>query len=369
MAGKYVGTANERLEALECAGHMPIPDRLRDVAEQLKKGETPRPETVRSFLGWFNAERRGYYIVLEIKGALKRLKVKTVPDFESAYLGAMIEFQLADPTTSVPVPEEVVVTTAPPAPVVVIGGGVPDPTYRIGKLASANRKPIGVAPDCSLKEAITLMLANDFSQLPVWQTERHVKGMISWASIGARLALNQPSTLVRDCMEPAYEVSADDSLFAAITAIIQHQYVLVRAADSSIGGIVTTTDLSFQFQVLAEPFLLLGEVENHIRRLIGGKFTADQLKAVRDPTDQEREVSSVADLTFGEYVRLLENPSLWDYLGLGVDRATFVKELDNVRLIRNDVMHFDPDGVSDDDLLALRRFGAFLQKLRDLGAT
>lgn len=352
---------------------MPIPDRLRAVAEQLKKGEAPRPETVRSFLGWFNAERRGYYIVLDIKKALKKLNVETVPDFESAFIDAMIEFQLVEPAP-VPEPEGSVITAAPAAPivtppVVVIGGGIPDPTYRIGKLASANRRPLGVAPDCSLKEAITLMLANDFSQLPVWQSERHVKGMISWASIGARLALNQASTLVRECMEPAYEVSADDSLFAAIAAIIQHQYVLVRAADSSIGGIVTTTDLSFQFQVLAEPFLLLGEVENHIRRLIGGKFTADQLKAVRDPSDEEREVSSVADLTFGEYVRLLENPSLWDRLALGIDRATFVKELGNVRLIRNDVMHFDPDGISDEDLQALRRFVAFLQKLRDLGAT
>jgi len=46
-----------------------------------------------------------------------------------------------------------------------------------------------------------------------------------------------------------------------------------------------------------------------------------------------------------------------------------VKELDNVRLIRNDVMHFDPDGISDDDLQALRRLVAFLQKLRDIGAT
>ena len=209
---------------------MPIPDRLRDVSEQLRKGEAPRSETVRSFLGWFHAQRRGYYIVLDIRNALKQVNVKTVPDFESAYIDAMIEFQLVEPPP-VPQPEgSVVVTPAPAAlevtgtvaqPVVVIGGGVPDPTYRIGKLASANRKPLGVAPDCSLKEAVTLMLANDFSQLPVWQSERHVKGMISWASIGVRLALDQTATLVRECMEPAYEVSADDSLFAAISAIIQ----------------------------------------------------------------------------------------------------------------------------------------------------
>jgi hypothetical protein len=32
-------------------------------------------------------------------------------------------------------------------------------------------------------------------------------------------------------------------------------------------------------------------------------------------------------------------------------------------------MHFDPDGVDDEDLVTLRRFGSFLAKLQDLGAT
>jgi hypothetical protein len=169
-------------------------------------------------------------------------------------------------------------------------------------------------------------------------------------------------------MEPAFEVSADDSLFAAIGVIVEHQYVLVRASDQRVTGIVTTSDLSLQFQQLAEPFLLLGEIENHVRRLIDGKFTAQELAGASDPSDDERQVTSVADLTFGEYVRLLENPENWKRLKLGVDRAVFVKELDRIRAIRNDVMHFDPDPLGEENLGALRRFVGFLQKLRDIGA-
>ena len=74
-------------------------------------------------------------------------------------------------------------------------------------------------------------------------------------------------------------------------------------------------------------------------------------------------------MTFGEYVKLLENPQYWDRISLDVDRTTFVKELDKIRAIRNDVVHFDPDGISDEDLQALRRFVGFMQKLRDIGAT
>ncbi len=43
------------------------------------------------------------------------------------------------------------------------------------------------------------------------------------------------------------------------------------------------------------------------------------------------------------------------------------KDLDRVREIRNDVMHFDPDPLPDSDLAALRRFVKFLQALQSLG--
>src|SRR5208283_215868 len=51
-----------------------------------------------------------------------------------------------------------------------------DPTYRVGKLAAANRSPVSVKPDGSIAEATTLMLMNDFSQLPVMQSDVSVKG-------------------------------------------------------------------------------------------------------------------------------------------------------------------------------------------------
>jgi CBS domain-containing protein len=41
----------------------------------------------------------------------------------------------------------------------------------IGRLRSANRPPVSVKPQQKLSEAVTIMLANDFSQLPVMGTE------------------------------------------------------------------------------------------------------------------------------------------------------------------------------------------------------
>src|SRR4029077_9718062 len=128
-----------------------------------------------------------------------------------------------------------------------------------------------------------LMLTNDFSQLPVMTTAKDVKGVVSWKTIGSRLALKRPCAVVRDCMEQAHLVSIDDSMFSAIAAITAHDYVLVQARDKSICGIITATDLNVQFLRLAEPFLIVGEIEHGIRRVLHGKFTSKELEAAKAP--------------------------------------------------------------------------------------
>jgi hypothetical protein len=222
-----------------------------------------------------------------------------------------------------------------------------------------------VSPNDSLQRAITLMMAHGYSQLPVMTNEREVKGMISWESIGLQFVLSTPCSLVYQCMDKVYEIGSDASLFAAIPEVANHQYVLVRGTDKKITGIITGTDLSIQFQQLAEPFLLLGEIEHQVRRLIENKFTGAELSSAKDPADTERTISSIADLTFGECVRLLENEESWNKLGLKIDRIEFVKEAHRIRGIRNDVMHFDPDPMSSDDLDRLRRFSGFVSALSE----
>jgi hypothetical protein len=165
-------------------------------------------------------------------------------------------------------------------------------------------------------------------------------------------------------MRPHVEVKSVDSIFRVINRIIESSYVLVRDEQRTITGILTTTDLSQQFQDLAEPFLLLGEIENHIRALVDGRFTQPQLIAVRAENDPERAVESVADLTLGEHIRLIENPDNWARLGLRADRVVFVRELDAIRQLRNDVMHFDSDRITETERTSLRNFVQFLHQLK-----
>jgi hypothetical protein len=214
------------------------------------------------------------------------------------------------------------------------------------------------------------MLAYGYSQLPVMTNERTVKGIITWTGIGSRLSLRTcaGNQHVRDFMDPHTEVNSTASLFEVIGLIAQTDHVLVRAEDGRITGVITASDISLQFRQLTEPFLILGEIENNIRRLIDQHFSLDVLNSVVDPEDADRQIEGVFDLTFGEYIRLLQSPANWGLLGLQIDRATFVSSLDSVRLIRNDVMHFDPDGIASNRLDELRTFSNFLQRLHALKA-
>jgi predicted transcriptional regulator len=51
--------------------------------------------------------------------------------------------------------------------------------HRVGRLAAARNIPVAVTPNAPISAAITLMLQNDYSQIPVMQNDRVVKGLVS----------------------------------------------------------------------------------------------------------------------------------------------------------------------------------------------
>lgn len=338
-----------------------ITDSFRTVLEQIAQTDEPVVTTPRSLLGHYGYVRRGRWINGTIRAAMRAHGIVSVPDFETAYIDGEITLQRLDPANAVGNTEPAIQN--PAEPVLLSGGSVPDPVSRIRLLAAANRPPLAARRDHTVREAVTLMLINDFSQLPVMGNDRDVYGMISWRSIGRARALNRPAEFVRDCMEEAVEIPDHSPMLEAISVVASREAVLVRGGDRRIVGLVTTSDLSLEFRTQAEPFLLLAEIENHLRRLIDGRYSREAIEAARDTRDSARAVEDVSDLTFGEYIRLLQEPVNWTLLGVDLDRAHFCLRLDKVRGIRNDVMHFNPDGTSDQELEVLRDTVRLLQQM------
>lgn len=224
----------------------------------------------------------------------------------------------------------------------------PDPIVRVKSLEVANKMPLLISNDATLTEAMTLMQINKYSQLPVTSNgPRGLCGFISWESIGVARANGIASNIVKDYKRTECKsVSPDTPLLDAIHIVNEHDFAVVLQNDKSVCGIITTADISNQFLLLTEPFVLLEEIENQIRVLLNDKFLLDDIKGVCQ--EANRVVSTIDDLTFGEYIALLQKDENWMKLNINIDKKTFLKMLDDVRAVRNDVMHFDPDGISSE---------------------
>jgi predicted transcriptional regulator len=326
---------------------------LKEVSEGLNGGSEPPRLTVREFLKWFDAQRRGPNIVARIDDLLNKAKLETKPNYVDTYIDDDVS---------------IVTTSQPETPIVgeaLETVSLADPVLRIGSLKSGKAAPVFVKPNDSLKHAITLMMVNDFSQLPVTTSPREIKGIISWKTIGERLASNVNGEEVRHFVEPANIVHHDASFFKSIPGIIENEHVLVRGEDNSLISILTTTDLSDQFLQLTEPFLLVNEIENHVRVLLQNwaNLSYDELAKIC-PLDEK--YTGIFDLSFGDYVRIFQSSLIPDPFPLNIDRNEFCLTIDQIREIRNDVMHFSADPAPPESIFKLRKVSEYLRKLQAL---
>jgi predicted transcriptional regulator len=318
---------------------MPSKDLLEKIKE-IKATEKEFKITPRYLVNSFGFEKRTSGNRLIINRFLEEQQVETEPDYTNSWIDGEITLRhkkkaKAKRTT--------------------------DPIQRIKLIPAANREPIVVRKESSLTEATTLMRIHSYSQLPVVSGPRQVYGYISWETIGNGIANGVESDKVlpyssKDIAVLEYETP----LLEAIRIVIKEEFAVVQKEDKTISGIVTLADVSQQFMSIAEPFLFLEEIENHIRQILHGKLLVEEIVKNCAPNDQTRKITHIDDLTFGEYVRIFEHPELWKKLNLNVDKSLFVKQLDKVRQIRNDIMHFEPEGITDAQLSDIKNMSKFM---------
>lgn len=327
-------------------------------AQKSKKSFKTSPSEAMDYLG---VVRRGWRVNEKIIQLINKYEMVAEPPFEDSWKWGEVK---VSPKPKVPAGNHIKYTENH------------DPTPRLSLLKAANLNGINkeavdstlisVNRQTKLTEAITLMFRYGYSQLPILSGRSGVDGIVSWRSIGKALALGKTCETVSDCKEKVEVLESTEPLFSAVKVILEKEVVLVRQKDSTISGIVTATDIGEQFIALAEPFLIIEQIENQIRRLLHHRYDMEQLVKSVNPNDSERTIETLSDLSFGEYVRIIENPKNFEKLNLNIDRSLLVKQLDDVRKIRNDVMHFDPDGVSEEGLDLLRRTALFFSEINSI---
>ena len=355
---------------------------LQDIAKKLAEKQKVRPMTVRSFLALFGQERRGYKAVRRIRQELRRHKLSTAPDFENENIDNLIAIVVAPAAVPPPAgpkgkeaahkassPEKPVADTGtlpadeplPPQPrdaLVTIRQGIP----------SAGKVPASVRPEEPVMKALSRLMSERIELLVVQRGDRaRVEGIFNYASFThSHMAGKQPKT-VGDCTSHEFiEVNEEKPLVDAVRDIMQHGTVVVRSRQNQLCGVVTARDVAPVFVELAEPFLLLSQIENHLRGLLErAKLKKDEYKKLVIESDPDRMARTEGpdDLTLGELIVAFEQEDLWAKVGLNFDKATLTKVLHGVREIRNKVMHFSPDGLPPEDVSKLKDTRELLEKL------
>ncbi|GAU67013.1 CBS domain protein [Streptomyces sp. NBRC 110611] len=311
---------------------------------------------IREILSLWGFRVRDHASVPQIELDLRNAGLTTTPDFSVGSLNNEIavvpatrekgSFIAGDDADSAPAPD----TGDGIEDVDECVGLFPQAAMRVHDLPSAHRVA-SIAPDEPLPLAMGRMAEHGYSQLPVLDIAGTLHGVITWASIAHMHATGRQPCLASAITSEYEIVNASAHLLPVLPLIQTHEFVLVRAADGRVSGIVTSADLAGEFGAVARPFFTLGEIERRLRRSLGRVYGEADVQKVH------KKKRSVEEMMFGEYIRLLDNEERWGKLGWpGVDREHFIGLLSRVKDVRNTVMHFNAPSLRNEQLNLLDRF-------------
>ncbi|MCX5206867.1 hypothetical protein OG897_36390 [Streptomyces sp. NBC_00237] len=239
-------------------------------------------------------------------------------------------------------------------------------SYLVGNLPSASVEPLSLPPAAMLSSATTLMLLKQLNYLPVVDEQKHLLGAVTWASIGQALMGNAEATLA-DATAPAPEVAATEHLLDCMPQLEKHGYVFVRDDAHRLCGLVTPADIAAEFRSRVSPFVLIEEVEQRLRRITDRRVSLDGIRAHVSGKKKAAAAEDARSLTLGNYPYLFRDDTVWKQAGLAVDQQQFAKALERCAALRNELMHFSPDPVTDDDIVFLNGLLDLLRKLDGWG--
>ncbi len=214
-----------------------------------------------------------------------------------------------------------------------------------------------VPPTASMNEAVTKMSLNDYSQLAVMSGKHQLRGAVTWQSISQARHRNSDARLA-DATIDAQAVPYDTDLFDVLDRVRRSGFVFVKNERNEVAGVVTTDDIVARYGETANPFILIGDLDRALRRAIAARILLDDVKALCSSR-----INGFDDMSMGDYQRVLESEAQWERLNWQLDRKAFIGRLDEIRRIRNKVMHFNPDPLPEDTVLMLRNMNTTLRRL------
>jgi CBS domain-containing protein len=226
------------------------------------------------------------------------------------------------------------------------------PFHEVGSLFPEEYSIVSVEPATPVAAALAIMLEKRYSQLPVVDGGT-LRGVFSLWSLAHQIAdapqLKIADLKVADVMEDLPAVTVSDSLHSILQLLNHHDALLVNSPHG-LQAVATPIDVLKYFYSVAQPFILVQEIELALRDLIthcAGTGLPECIEHALGSTYQRTNRPLPTDLyemTFDDYRALITTKSNWPLFEpiFGSNRELVVAKLSRARDIRNEVLHFRP---------------------------
>jgi CBS domain-containing protein len=250
----------------------------------------------------------------------------------------------------------------------------------VNALVPDEQNVIAARPDTPVRDALELMRANGFSQLPVMERDS-VIGVFSYRSFANRIASLGKVDLGRlevdDCIEDLEFFRVTDELERTFQYLDRDGAILVGDPDQLI-AVATPTDLIEYLYGLTRPFVLIQEIELVLRRLVSATTSeVDLARYIRRAVssnyrDREDQIPmALGDLTCAELIQTVVHSANFKEIFhrvLGNNRESAWGYLGRISGIRNDIFHFRRLINNDDMQVLIDARTWLLRKARTIDA-
>ena len=221
----------------------------------------------------------------------------------------------------------------------------------------ASIKVVSVSPDTPLKDALTLMLENSYSQLPVIDNDKY-RGVVSLKSIcqclrdlyfsqssSSSIRVNLSDMRVSEAMDiDVPSISPSDNIGQILSQLDEYES-LVMGSTNKVQAVVTPFDLVKRLWQIAGPYILAQEIELALRQIIHKtlpptpEYEEIILRPFRNQDDKEH-LKKVEDMDLSELTSVITTNVNWPYFSqVFGNKALFTARIKLITQLRNKIMH------------------------------
>ena len=223
--------------------------------------------------------------------------------------------------------------------------------------------------------AFTIMIADEFSQLPVMSSERDVVGVVTWRSLACHeVGADTTADNVREPIPGGTTFPLTTPVVDVLDLVFSSEFVLSHNSDNELCGIVTASDMARWAKHCSQAFVAVAEIERHLRGAL--RDVNLTLPSNAPAGDGTADAPGRDSWTFGRYRRIFGRDEAWaelpqEQMWSRIHRCEFRRRLQEANEARNRAFHFRSSGTTataegraptrEDDAELLAKFAKFLR--------